>query len=361
MHYDQHDFLRLGWDESQKMFYESHKIAIRKHSAQIIKEAKQKAKRQTCYICGKECSSFCISHSVPQVFLKRIATNGKVYFSGIQLDMPLLGPDTGVKEAGTFRLICRECDSKVFQDYEDISAYNQLPTGKMLCEIAMKNYLLMIGKRLQEYEMYNSLYQSNPDISFLEGQKIITNLDLAEYITGFENAKKALKKNKNDAYYLFYYQQLDYVVPLAMQSLVILISDFEDNLINNINNLSPDYHTKAIHVGIFPLKSTSIVLMFCDSQEKAYRRFYRQLKKLNPTDQLAAINYIIHSYCENVFLSKNIPEDVRKSSAFRDVCQKCTIPQKDFQDSIVSAIKEFSLSKFREIPNLLDKQYAIDS
>lgn len=361
MHYDKHDFLRLGWDESQKMFYEAHKVAIRKRSAQIIKEAKQKAKRQTCYICGKECSSFCVSHSVPQVFLKRIATNGKVYFTAMQHDIPILGPDTGIREAGTFRLICRECDSKVFQDYEDVSAYTQPPTQKMLCEIAMKNYLLMIGKRLQEYEIYTTLHQAHPDISFFEEQKTAISLDLSEYMAGFEHTQRSLKKSKDNAYYLFYYQELNHVVPLAMQGLITLIADFEDNLVNNISNMSPDYHTRSMHVAIFPLESTSIVMMFCAGQEKTYRRFYRQLKKLNQTDQLAAIHYIIHSYCENIFLSKSIPEDTLKSPELQDVCQRCTVSKKGIPDTTAREIKEFSLSKFREIPNLLDKQYAIDS
>lgn len=360
MYYDEHDFLRLGYDDSTRDFYEANKVLLRKMSSRLMKDAKQRAKRQTCFMCGKECSSFCNSHSVPQVFLKRIAPNGKVYFSGMQIELPILGADTGVKEAGTFRLICRECDSTLFQDYEDPSAYNQLPTGKMLCEIAMKNYLLMISKRLLEKELYQLLYQSFPEQSFFEEQITISDLDLRGYIADFQYAKQSFEKNKDDAYYLFYYQKLDYVVPLAMQSSVVVVCDFKDNLIVNVKNLSPDYDAKSIHVAVFPLESTSVVLMFCRSNEKTYRRFYRQLNKLNKADQLAAINHIIHSYCENIFLSKDIPESILKSPEFQDVCQKCTTSKKNLPDSIASAIKEFSLSKFRETPNLLDNQYAIN-
>ena len=34
------------------------------------------------------------------------------------LNIPLLKDDKGINEAGTFHLICRDCDSKIFQDYE---------------------------------------------------------------------------------------------------------------------------------------------------------------------------------------------------------------------------------------------------
>lgn len=54
--------------------------------------------------------------------------------------MPILDYDKGVNESGTFRLICRTCDSKIFSDYENPNNYVNKPTSKMLAQIAMKNY-----------------------------------------------------------------------------------------------------------------------------------------------------------------------------------------------------------------------------
>ena len=150
------EMLRLGFDdEYDRQRYLDNKISVNKKMSRIYAKSRQRAKHQTCYICKKECSSFCNSHSVPKFCLKRVATEGKVYMSGIQAEFPVLGEDNGVNDAGTFHLICRECDGTLFQDYENPGAYAKIPTGKMLAQIVMKNYLLMISKRFEERALYS--------------------------------------------------------------------------------------------------------------------------------------------------------------------------------------------------------------
>ena len=354
--------LRLGFEEDEKEFYEASKIGINKKMRRFFSDARKNAKQGTCFTCGKECSSFCKSHSVPKFCLKQVAVNGKVYFSGMQSEIPFMGDDSGIKEAGTFQLICRECDSTLFQDYESPAAYNSRPTGKILAEIAMKDYLQIISKRLQERSLYLLTEEQFPqNRNYARHQQEIIDLDLVEFTTAYQRAKAASSGKHNDWYYLCYYRQLDYVVPFAMQSRIVMICDFEGNVINDIYNMSPDYHTKEIHVAVFPLEKTSIILMFLDSREKRYRKFYRQLNKLELDDQLAAINYIIHSYCENVFLSKNISEDILKDKNFLDVSQKSSIVTSSlpFGNALQTAIMEFSLAKRNEIPNLLSTQNAL--
>ena len=56
--------------------------------------------------------------------------------------------------SGTFHYICRQCDSFLFQDYENIEALQGAPTDKMLAEIALKDILLMLSKRNQEKLIY---------------------------------------------------------------------------------------------------------------------------------------------------------------------------------------------------------------
>src|SRR5690625_7376742 len=79
---------------------------------------------------------------------------------------------------------------------------------------------------------YTTLFRSN-------------NLDLKEYIEGFNRAKKIENKGWDDEYYLIYHQKLDYVVPMAFQSNVALMVDFEGAIINNIYNESPNYKIKS--------------------------------------------------------------------------------------------------------------------
>lgn len=44
--------------------------------------------------------------------------NGDAFYSNALVNMPLLDSDKGVYESETFSLICIECDSKNFGNYE---------------------------------------------------------------------------------------------------------------------------------------------------------------------------------------------------------------------------------------------------
>ena len=104
--------------------------------------------------------------------------------------------------------------------------------------------------------------------------------------------------------------------------------------------------------------------MFIEDGDKRYRGFYRQLHKLSEEEQLAAINYIIFAYTENVFMHPGTYYQMRENPQFMDVCQKTTDYQIMFPflnvDPLIPAIEEFSLSRRKEIPNLLSREYAIN-
>ena len=89
-------------------------FSYRKQMSAINKKARQTAKRETCYYCGKNVTSFCNSHSVPRFCLKNISTKGEVLTLNVLVDNPLIDKEKGVEEAGTFHLICNDCDSKIF-------------------------------------------------------------------------------------------------------------------------------------------------------------------------------------------------------------------------------------------------------
>ena len=359
---------RLGFDDEQRKQYEQNPIEYNKQITRFLSQAREQAKRETCFICGKRCSSFCKSHSVPKFALKNIAVNGKVIFSGIQQEypagLPVLGKDYGIGDAGTFSLICNDCDNTLFQDYESPSAYESEPSGKILAQIAMKDYLHMIGKRYYELEMDSLCKEQNPNYPYYPQNEVeAKKLDLNDYEKAFKKAKIASNGGHDDWYSLFYYRKLDYVVPYAAQSMVTLISDFNDDVINYIYNFDADYHTSALHVAVFPLASSSIIIMFTESNSNRYRKFSKQFRKLSEDDQLSAINYIIISYIENVFLSKNMSKEVMDNPFFRDASRKTAYaitPHGYHKDGLIDrAIEEFSLSKRHCVPNLLGREYAL--
>lgn len=358
--------LKIRFDEFENAEYEKNKKSVNIGIRELSKEAKRRAKRNECFICQKQCSSFCNSHTVPQFCLKRIAINGHVYISGLQKEYPILGDDVGVSKAGTFHLICNTCDNTLFQDYENPDAYVAMPSNIMLAQIAMKNYLRLISKRLIDRETHKIIYdkQTDPVRKYQQLAQLITvPLDLKEYEDGYNRAKLATKGKHDDWYHMFFYTKLDYVVPVAFQGSITLISGFDDEIINDIYNFDPNYRTKDLHISIFPLKNETVIFAFIDSRNKVYRKFYKHLLTLPLEDQLATINYIVLSNSEDIFIAKTekINNEVMTNRAFLDVCQTTRIGKYDGGKKrlINTAAESFSLSKRNDIPNLLSKEYAL--
>lgn len=341
----------------------SRKIPINKFVTRINKKARMQAKGQKCHVCGKLCSSFCNSHSVPQFVLENVAENGKV-METFQGELPTSGNDTGKNQAGTFHIICDNCDNTLFSDYENPNAYTGVPSNDMLAQIAAKNYLQMIDKRKIEIELYALLEQRFDNFSSMPGGgKTVEELDLNEYQVRLDYALRSLSKKLNNSYYLGYYKILDYVVPYAMQSPIALIADLEGNLINNLYNFSEQYRIEYIHVAVFPLKSSSVVMLFVEGGTKRYRKFFRQLNKLEEYDQLAAINYMIFSYTENAFINPGSYKNLKNNAQFMKVCRKTTISESTIgiPNPLTQAMADFSFSQRLDIPNLLSNEYALNS
>ena len=141
-----------------------------------------------------------------------------------------------------------------------------------------------------------------------------------------------------------------------------------DNIINDIYNTSPDYHNQHIHIAVYPLKNASVIMAFVDSKTTRYKQLYKQLRKMNNDDQLAAINFIIHRYTENVFLSKEIDAETLNNPAFKIICQQGDILKMTVCDylnmangtrMVEAVVPSFSLSNRGKIPNLLSEKYAL--
>ena len=337
-------------------------FSYKKKISKINKEAREAAKRDKCYFCGKHVTSFCNSHSVPRFCLDNIATNGEVLTLNTIVDNPLMDYENGVKKAGTFHLICNDCDSKIFSDYENPDNYVDKPTAKMISQIALKNSLKAISKRLVEIELFDIIANNNESArGFTRIKNDINNMDLKEYEDSYKKAKNALEKNSTNDYYVCYYEKLNYVVPIAFQGSVALAMDFEGNLINNIYNRSPEYVVRNIHISILPLKAETIIVMFIEEGDKRYRRFYKQFNKLELEDKLSALTYIIFLYSEDMYFSKTIEKEITENQT---LCNAGRTTQEMFSftpffDPFEKLRESHDLSKRHEIPNLLSDKYRI--
>lgn len=341
--------------------FKGNEINLKKKLGWLLSKSQQLAKEEKCLYCGQNVDSFCNSHSVPAFILRNIAINGNVYNNNKLVEIPLIRDEKGVNSSGTFRIICRDCDSKIFSDYENPSNYVSKPTSKMIAQIAMKNFLRSISKRKIEIQLYDLMLTEIKLPKKIHREKqIVNNLDLVENIKGYERAKRIDLKGWNE-YYMFFCKRLDYIVPIAFQSKVTLTIDFNGNPINDIFNMSPDYETQPLHICVFPLEGCSMIFLFIDSKDKRYRQFYKQFNSLSLADKLAAINYIIFSYSEEVFINKNINELVLKNEYLIKASRKTS--------DIISATKEidtngimknnFDFSGMHSTPNLLSEEYKI--
>ena len=347
-------------DEEKKLLRTD--FSYKKKMSKINREARQAAKRDTCYFCGKPCTSFCNSHSIPRFCLKNIATKGDVLTLNTLVDNPLMDTEKGVEEAGTFHLICNECDSKIFSDYENPDNYTTQPTPKMISQMALKNALKSISKRLFEIELFNVTARMSASArGFTQVKNNINEIDLKEYEVNYKKAKKAVEKNSTNDYYVCYYEKLDYVVPIAFQGSVALVVDFEGNMINNIYNPSPEYVIQNIHISILPLKTETVITMFIEDGDKRYRRFYKQFNKLPLEDKLAALTYIIFLYSEDMYFSKSIEKEVAESQTLCNAGQTSQdmLSPTPFFDPFETLKVSHDLSKRHEIPNLLSEKYKI--
>ena len=236
-------------------------IEVRKKVNKMLSEARKKAKPPKCILCGKEQSSFCNSHSVPQMCLRPIADRGKVLHASLAMgfDIGVVDLDGGVNKSGTFNYICRECDAKFFQDYENPDNIIQPPTDKILAEIAVKNMLLQLNKRANEQELIQVVQREfgtyeNPD----ELSKI-KNLDQKEYKEEVLFHQDIAKNNKAGGYQILFWKVLPYKVPIATQSAIVLPYDMEGNILNEIYNFDESVRMQYMHIAVFPLDRKSVV------------------------------------------------------------------------------------------------------
>ncbi len=333
-------------------------INFKKFSSKILKEARIKMKPPKCYLCGRETSSFCNSHCVPKFCLKSIAKDGKVKNVVSALGTNIQNDENGVNDAGTFYLICNDCDNKFFKDYETPENYdNSKPLSqKILAEITTKNYLKLIYKRLNEIYLYKK-YIPNPI------RQEANYLDINEYLNSFYKAKRLVEKNSsNNSFYLLYYTSLDYVVPLAFQGAINLAIDFDGRIVNDIYNYNPKYKMQYMHLCVFPMKDcTKVLLFFHDQENSRYNTFKKQFKKLKEEEKLNVISYLIFLYSEDYFFNEDLTKMVDKK--YLSDISRMLPPYFSYETQSLAKeelVNNFSLSNWEDFPNILSEKFSIE-
>lgn len=365
MEHSAYDSVTIRQDLPDLEIDEEQLIRVRKLSARFASVARAEAKPEECCLCGDKSGKLCNSHTVPQYCLREIAVAGKLYISSAFFEGNILDSEVGLKQAATFRRICRKCDSEYFKHYETPASLLNGPTSQALGQIAAKSLLREIDKAMYQVELVKAL-GSRASMEFSLMGEIRKN-DLEE---DKRNLKKAIKIGRSikpsNAYQLILYSVLPYVVPVAFQQQISPISDFEGGLINNVYNSNPAYRVEPLYVAILPSRGKTVVLVFRNKEAKRYRAFEKQMRAASEREQLQAILKMLFAYSDDVLLSKRIPNEFLNNKALRDLARMnhgylhLTNEEKGAKLKILEkARSDFAIENLPDPPELLMPNYAI--
>lgn len=335
-------------------------VEIRKKISKLLANARSTAKPDSCILCGKKQTSFCNSHSVPQLSLRNIADNGKVLHASAIMGIDVVDIEKGVNNSGTFHFICNECDGKFFQDYENEQNLKSKPSEKILAEIAVKNFLLQLSKRTQEEELHRILQEQFSVYTNLEDLKEITGLDVRDFNEEILFHKNIVDNNVKGGYQILFWKLLPYKVPIALQSVIALPKDLEGNEVNDIFDMSKEVRIQFMHLVILPLQEESVILAFYHKRDKLYRKLRHQLNSISEERCLQFINYLIFAYTENYFISKNIQEIIENDEKLILLGRENNgNPNLGFLNPDNDFGIGYQQVKENEIPNFLSAKWAI--
>lgn len=227
----------------------------------------------------------------------------------------------------------------------------------MLAEIALKNELLNVSKRSQEVELYRSLPEKIINIDYMID---LYSLDLRDFLQEVEVHKREILNNTKGAYQIIYKEILPFVVPIATQVAITLRLDMYGYPVNDVYNPDPKINMQDLHLVIFPLKESSLVLAFYHKKDKKYRTLRHQFNSENSKKTKEFLNYLVFAYTENFFISKRICEKIQSNKKLiqlnRELYQQPNLGNLNMYDFLNF---EYEPVKADEIPNFLTKDWAL--
>lgn len=332
---------------------------------QLINDYRKRAVTEVekvCALCGKNVTSFCKSHTVPFSWLKNIDNQKKMLSMHSILESNWIKQDKGASEAGVFYSICDTCDHELFSHYENKENYKaDEPTEEMLQEIVQK----ILVKEIYEHR----IVAKQTELMKNElGKFYFEEVNDAESET-YETAVKELNKfrRKWPEFRIIYFKKLPYTVPIAYQDQIAVFSDFEGNVINN-TYINSD-KIQVLYECILPLENESVLLLFTLSNNKRYSKFIREFQKLDDVEKQKIMLYMMFSYSQNYFISKELETIIKNDNFVRELAGRMMLglQKSDTEFSRLQAhirttletMKNYSLDKATQLENYLSKEYAV--
>lgn len=325
--------------------------------AEFIRLIGRFTKVENCVLCGKKMTSACNSHVVPQFILKEIAENGHVSygFAFHTININGLVRTTGVKNAYTFKLICKDCDRKTFHDYENplnLENFDLLDLNtrkKILCEMAIKTHLSHISMKYRSMvARYLSTVCKRGTIE-QEGKIIFPErIDIEEHKRYIQMLRKFIKNNKNP-FVVLYDKVLDYKTKLATQTVINYNYDLTGKQVFDPNLVINENECRYFYLMILPQKDKTRILFYI---EKEYlpnvQVIVDQFQSLSDEDKLhfLFISLLIHD--QQFYMAPSFAETIFKKD------KKIV---KLYVKTEVSTRYQSKIKNFRKYTNYLLKEY----
>lgn len=291
-----------------------------------------------CKICkttfiGNNPSETCLSHSIPQFALKTLGSKLKDINAFIQ--NPLDSGETGLKRAGTFKLICSKCDNTKFAEYEDPDIYNDsfCNSSKLqivLNEIVMKNSLYSLYIHLLDYKYFKDKLSKMPSEAAIKlftdpllSSSLLDERQMTEERFAVEKAdvddcekefrqtlrlrKKLLDKNPLENLNLSYFHIFDRRFPIAAQAKVALSTDCWGNKICDTTKLNSEI--KCLHICIFPFKEKTAVFAISKIDDSVEETIHC-LKSISDDEAAKALIAMIMNGSRAFYFAQKTPQEI---------------------------------------------------
>ena len=279
------------------------------------------SKIHNCILCGKHMTSACNSHIVPQFVLRNITENGQISYGTALNKRAIFESDkpTGINNAHTFRLICKECDRSRFCNYENpfiLERFDSLDSyarNQVLCEMAIKAHVAHINLKYRNMvtrDMFTSGQlgekERRGEVVFLE------RFDIEEH----EQSIKRLSKNHesgNNQFTILYDKVLNYTTKIATQTVINFLFD-----LNGKQIFDPlffiDNKCHYFYLMILPFEKTTRVLFYVENQDaEDVSSIVEQFRDLNEEERIHFLFIALIVHDEQFFMSPSLADEIKKN------------------------------------------------
>ena len=136
--------------------------------------------------------------------------------------------------------------------------------------------------------------------------------------------KELIKKidyilNNEESYNLIFWKILEYKIPIACQTSIVIYGDLKGNLVNDVYDYSDDLDMEELYLAVFPLKEKSVIILFYPEYNTKIDKFAEQFNRKSEAEKLIIINFMLFLYSEDFYMAPQIDRNILKNNRCRSL------------------------------------------